>query len=93
MYIKGKQNMNNNMVINSKNKFIELLRAINSGLNKNNNINNINDFNEDDIEQALNLIKEKMNYAVKLYNLLYNKEMNILNNFDNLNSNSNFYLN
>ena len=93
MYIKGKENMNNNMMINSKNKFIELLRAINSGLNNNNLNNNNNDFNEDDIEQALNLIKEKMNIAVKLYNLLYNKEMNIINNFDNLNTNSNFYLN
>ena len=93
MYIKGKENMNNNMMINSKNKFIELLRAINSGLNNNNINNNNNDFNEDDIEQALNLIKEKMNIAVKLYNLLYNKEMNIINNFDNLNTNSNFYLN
>ena len=90
-YIKGKENMNNNLVINSKNKFGEILRAINSGLNNNNEINN--EFNEEDIDRALNLIKEKMNIAVKIYNLLYNKELNISNNNNNFENPSHYYLN
>ena len=101
MYIKGKENMNNNLVINSKNKFNEILKAINSNINLNNdNENNTqeqNEFNEEDIDNALNLIKEKMNIAVKIYNLLYNKEINVLNNLNNNldfpNYNSNLYLN
>ena len=83
--------MNNNLVINSKNKFGEILRAINSGLNNNNEINN--EFNEEDIDRALNLIKEKMNIAVKIYNLLYNKELNISNNNNNFENPSHYYLN
>ena len=87
-YIKGRENMNNNLVINSKNKFWEILKVIN------NNLNNNNDFSEEDIDKALVLIKDKMNISVQIYNLLYTKEMNILTNKnDNLNINSNFYLN
>ena len=89
MYIKGKENMNNNLIINSKNKFNEILKAINTNLNNENE----NEYNEEDIDRALNLIKDKMNIAVKIYNLLYNKEMLILNNYENQNFNSNFYLN
>ena len=89
MYIKGKENMNNNLIINSKNKFNEILKAINTNLNNENE----NEYNEEDIDRALNLIKDKMNIAVKIYNLLYNKEMLILNNYENPNFNSNFYLN
>ena len=93
-YIKGKENMNINLVNNSKNKFWEILRAINNNLNNNINDNN-NDFSEEDIDKALLLIKEKMSIAVKIYNLLYDKEMNILNNNENsnLNFNNNFRLN
>ena len=93
-YIKAKESMNINLVNSSKNKFWEILRAINNNLNNNINDNN-NDFSEEDIEKALLLIKEKMNIAVKIYNLLYDKEMNILNNNDNsnLNFNNNFHLN
>ena len=80
-YIKGRDNMNNHMVLSSKNKYGELLRAIN------NNLNNNNDFGEEDLDKALSLIKDKMTYAVKLYNLLYNKELNILNNNDIFNPN------
>ena len=91
-YIKGKENMNINLVNNSKNKFWEILRAINNNLNNN---NDNNEFSEEDIDKALMLIKDKMNIAVKIYNLLYDKEMNILNNNDNsnLNFNNNFRLN
>ena len=89
MYIKGKENMNNNLIINSKNKFNEILKAINTNLKNENE----NEYNEEDIDRALNLIKDKMNIAVKIYNLLYNKEMLILNNYENPNFNSNFYLN
>ena len=93
-YIKGKESMNINLVSSSKNKFWEILRAINNNLNNNINDNN-NEFNEEDIDKALLLIKEKMSIAVKIYNLLYDKEMNILNNNDNsnLNFNNNFRLN
>ena len=91
-YIKGKENMNTNLVNNSKNKFWEILRAINNNLNNN---NDNNEFSEEDIDKALMLIKDKMNIAIKIYNLLYDKEMNILNNNDNsnLNFNNNFRLN
>ena len=91
-YIKGKENMNINLVNNSKNKFWEILRAINNNLNNN---NDNNEFSEEDIDKALMLIKDKMNIAIKIYNLLYDKEMNILNNNDNsnLNFNNNFRLN
>ena len=91
-YIKGKENMNINLVNNSKNKFWEILRAINNNLNNN---NDNNEFSEEDIDKALMLIKDKMSIAVKIYNLLYDKEMNILNNNDNsnLNFNNNFRLN
>ena len=91
-YIKGKENMNTNLVNNSKNKFWEILRAINNNLNNN---NDNNEFSEEDIDKALMLIKDKMNIAVKIYNLLYDKEMNILNNNDNsnFNFNNNFRLN
>ena len=85
-YIKGKENMNNDIIINSKNKYGEILRAINNNLNSN------NEFSDEDVGKALNLIKEKMNIAIKIYNLLYNKELNVLNNNDNLNNNSNFHL-
>ena len=88
-YIKGKESMNNNLVNISKNKFWEILRAINDNLNNDNN----NEFNEEDIDKALLLIKDKMNIAVKIYNLLYNKEKNILNNNDNFNYKNNFPLN
>jgi len=91
-YIKGKESMNINLVNSSKNKFWEILRAINNNINDNNNDNN-NDFSEEDIDKALLLIKEKMSIAVKIYNLLYDKEMNIINNNDNLNFNNNFRLN
>ena len=87
-YIKGKESMNINLVNSSKNKFWEILRAINNNINDNNN-----DFSEEDIDKALLLIKEKMSIAVKIYNLLYDKEMNIINNNDNLNFNNNFRLN
>ena len=87
-YIKGKESMNNNMIINSRNKFAEIIRSINNSLNNNNN-----ELNDEDIDKALMLIKDKMNFAVKIYNLLYNKELNIANNYDNLNINSNLYLN
>ena len=91
-YIKGKENMNTNLVNNSKNKFWEILRAINNNLNNN---NDNNEFSEEDVDKALMLIKDKMSIAVKIYNLLYDKEMNILNNNDNsnLNFNNNFRLN
>ena len=91
-YIKGKENMNINLVNNSKNKFWEILRAINNNLNNN---NDNNEFSEEDIDKALMLIKDKMNIAIKIYNLLYDKEMNILNNNDNsnLNFNNNFRFN
>ena len=91
-YIKGKENMNINLVNNSKNKFWEILRAINNNLNNN---NDNNEFSEEDVDKALMLIKDKMSIAVKIYNLLYDKEMNILNNNDNsnLNFNNNFRLN
>ena len=94
VYIKGKENMNNNLINNSKNKFAELLRVINNNFNDNDNNNNFNnsEYNDEEIERALNLIKDKMNIAVKIYNLLYNKELNILQNNDNLNFN-NFKIN
>ena len=85
-YIKGKDNMNTNLIINSKNKFIELLKELNniSTNNYNNsNINNMNnlavEYNDEEIEKCLSLIKEKMNIASKLYNLLYLKESSIYN--------------
>ena len=88
-YIKGRENMNNNLVNNSKNKFWEILRAINSNLSNNNN-----EFSEEDIDKALILIKDKMDISVQIYSLLYKKEMNILTNKnDNININSNFNLN
>ena len=67
-YIKGRENMNNNLVNNSKNKFWEILRAINSNLSNNNN-----EFSEEDIDKALILIKDKMDISVQIYSLLYKK--------------------
>ena len=89
-YIKGKENMNNNLILNSKNKFVELLRALNNNMNYNNynnsnlsNINNTNnisnEYSDEEIEKCLSLIKEKMNLAAKVYNILYMKENSIYN--------------
>ena len=99
-YIKGKENMNNNLILISKNKFTELLKALNSNTNYNNsnlsNMNNIsNEYTDEEIEKCLSLIKEKMNIAAKIYNLLYSKENAIYNNNLNLgnNNNNSFLLN
>ena len=89
-YIKGKENMNNNLVINSKYKFIELLRALNNNTSinnyNNNNLSNMNntnsinnEYSDEEVEKCLSLIKEKMNLAVKIYYLLYMKENSIYN--------------
>jgi len=90
-YIKGKENMNNNLILNSKNKFVELLRALNNNMNYNNNYNNSNlsninntnnisnEYSDEEIEKCLSLIKEKMNLAAKVYNILYMKENSIYN--------------
>ena len=90
-YIKGKENMNNNLILNSKNKFVELLKALNNNMTYNNynnsnlsNINNMNnisnnEYSDEEIEKCLSLIKEKMNLAAKVYNLLYMKENSICN--------------
>ena len=98
-YIKGKENMNNNLVMNSKYKFIELLKVLNnsnvnnSNLSNMNNTNNINnEYSDEDVEKCLSLIKEKMNLAVKIYNLLYTKENSIYNGNSNSGNNS-FLLN
>ena len=98
-YIKGKDNMNKNLIINSKNKFIELLKELNAiaSYNYNNsnysNMNNLTvEYNDEEIEKCLSLIKEKMNIASKLYNLLYMKENSIFNRkngniiFNNINN-------
>ena len=86
-YIKGKENMNNNLILSSKNKFVELLKALSNNMNNNNsnlsNINNMNnisnEYSDEEIEKCLSLIKEKMNLAAKVYNLLYMKEISIYN--------------
>ena len=98
-YIKGKENMNTNLIISSKNKFIELLKALNNNSNYNNsnlsNMNNSsnNEYSDEEIEKCLSLIKEKMNIATKIYNLLFMKESALYNsNYGNYNNNS-FLLN
>ena len=99
-YIKGKENMNSNLIINSKNKFVELIKALNNNITYNNNIynnsnlsnmNNIsNEYSDEEIEKCLSLIKEKMNIAAKIYNFLYSKESAIYNsNIGNNSNNSN----
>ena len=99
-YIKGKENMNSNLILNSKNKFVELIKALNNNIPYNNNIynnsnlsniNNIsNEYTDEEIEKCLSLIKEKMNIAAKIYNLLYTKESAVYNsNIGNTSNNSN----
>ena len=93
-YIKGKDSMNNNLIINSKSKFVELLKALNNNTNNSNlsNLNNMsnNEYSDEEIEKCLSLIKEKMNLATKIYNFLYVKESSIYNANNN---NSSFLLN
>ena len=99
-YIKGKENMNSNLIVNGKNKFIELLKALNNNTSYNNSnlssTNNLsNEYSDEEIEKCLSLIKDKMSIAVKIYNLLYTKEYAIYNNNINpnlANNSNNIYL-
>ena len=94
-YIKGKDSMNNNLVYSSKNKFAELLKVLNSNTNNlnntnmnynnSNNSNMINiEYNDEEIEKCLSIIKEKMNIAAKIYRFLYMKESSIYNGSNNI---------
>ena len=96
-FIKGCEIENKNLIQSSTIKFTELLKALNNNeenttnYSNNNtyNSNKVNEYSQEDITKILNLTKEKMNIAIKIYKFLYDKEKSLNSINNNINSNKN----